>query len=248
MKKKLVISGVISAVVGVVFLMMSLGLLAMPAAASVVTDKGTVSMELTTTVKNYPYPLATVAPSGTYSWNVNLRNTGTLDWDAAQVCVRILNPNSQVVTVTNEWLLGEYLAGKCQVGGQWYTDNYLCRENIEPPVPDGWDMHYRTAGTTTWYDIADEKSGDEVFCPNFQAVPVGQSISFDYYVTVPADRQGTYPMLVNAWVTAAGTKQMVSYKQEGITVGTISGDLTTAFMGVTFLGAAIAALAIGFKP
>ena len=246
-KRLMRIGGIISIVIGVLFLLQFAGIYTwIPAGASALSTTGqTGGISLISTRPVLATPLAQVGPSGTYIWRSTVTNTG-IKWTDGWFCSRVLINGAVPTLVPSPDYEGElYYVGKC---GATALDrdggSIQCRENIEASAPVGWDMKWRIGTTGSLMDASDSTPNDQVFCQSLGVVNPGESRTWEFTTTVPSESKlGTFPVISTAGANVQGVGWIIASKYENLEVGAVTGSLVFGFIGSVLSILGIVALA-----
>lgn len=250
-KRMMRIGGIISIVIGVLFLLQFAGIYTwFPASASALSTTGqTAGISITSTRPVLATPLAQVGPGGTYIWRSTVTNTG-IKWSDGWFCSRILI-NGAVPTLVYSPDYGgvQYYVGKC---GATVLDrdggSIQCRENIESPTPTGWDMKWRLGTSGSLMDATDTNPNDQVFCQSLGEVSPGESRTWEFTTTVPSESKlGTFAVISTAGANVYSTGWIIASKYENLEVGAVTGTMLFGFIGGIMLSIGLLAT-FGIKP
>jgi hypothetical protein len=235
-----VVIGATAAMLGAFFLLSGMGIISfnLPLTYKLaLTPQENIGITITTDVKNYPYPLAAVGKGYTYKWKMDLKNTGTVNWDEGWVTIRVGINGATVVDKTEAGIAGTFKVEKCSAG----TDVAACRVDLSS---SGWNLQESTDGTT-WSSPSGGCQDNVCSISSLGPVNAGQTLTKYFRLTVPSTAsEGNYPLITDGMAYASG-KYAVASKSDSLSVGTISGDLVITVVGLLALLGGIAAIAFG---
>jgi hypothetical protein len=249
MKKPIyVVIGAALTMVGAILLLSQTGIISfnLPMSVKMAVASGqTLGLTLTTDVKSYPYPLATVGKGYTYKWKVELKNTGTATWDGGWVTVRVGINGASVVSVNCQTnpascdvpVAGNFYVERCSSG----TDVEACRVDLSS---SGWNLLQSDDGVN-W--VSPSGGCSKRVCSVASSGPIapGQSMIKYFKLTVPTTAsEGNYPLITNGMASVSGTYAIAS-KSDNLSVGTISGELIVSLIGALMLIGGVAAIVFG---
>lgn len=201
--------GIVVILIGALLLIYSSGITS-AGKLSVITERGKIGIELHTTKV---YELSLVSPGATYAWELEAKNTGTIDWSNSWVTVRVGTDGSIVVDKTEEGIIGSFKVEKCQYG----TDVEQCREDLGI---SGWNLQYhngKCGSQSSWLTPTCNKN---VCSIPFGELKSGSSKSACFKLTIPNDAKGNYPLITNLMAYVSGYYAVAS-KVDSITIGSI---------------------------
>ncbi|MHA1866392.1 MAG: hypothetical protein ACTSWZ_07790 [Candidatus Heimdallarchaeaceae archaeon] len=229
------IIGLILAVVGIVLVLNSFGIINIPTSTLSVAPTGTVGVQVTSNFRLWNF-LSTITAGNTFKWSVTVKNTGSLPWDTGWVKVRLGVNGAQVVDVTcqsnpsscpSDTVIGSFKVEKCQYG----TDVESCREDIV----NTWGFKYSTDGSN-WLSCPDYLQ--KVCSIDVGVVNPGESRTFYFKMTVPSGiTSGNFPLITQAFAWNGAT-YAVAGTYDPLKVGTMQGEISLAMVGaiLTLLG------------
>lgn len=256
-----VVSGAIALVAGIVFVLSYMGYIdiKLPMSTLTITPYGNrLGIGVSVSKVNPPVPLSTVSKGYTYKWKATITNTGTVAWTYGQINVRLgTNGATAVLTTCAQ------NPSSCQdvpnIGGSFYvercsygTDVTACREELST-----WGFKFSQDGTNWLPCPGGTYPGGQSACScsnkvcaiNLGDVGTGTTKTIYFQLTVPstAASPGSYPFIVQG-MAYADAYYAVSGQYDTLTVGTISGNVTLAFIGFLSLLGGLALIAFGIKP
>jgi hypothetical protein len=233
------IVGVLLIVVGIVILLKGFGYLNLSLRKPLVAvPNGYAGMEITTDVKSFSFPLATVAPGATYKWSVTLKNTGTVDWTYPEFFLRIARDYTQKTFSSGVPGYNTAYVDKCDSK----VDDISCREDLIGT----WKFQFSYDGQN-WQD-ASSFIQDRVFKLGFyEGLKAGEAKTFWFKITAPTNIQGNYYVIVTGLAQIGSTLYIVDSKVDTISVGTVIGELVLNFIGALSLIAGLGFALWGFK-
>jgi hypothetical protein len=243
MKKPIYVAiGAAVAIVGAVFLLNEMGIINLNLPLSyklAVAPQGSMGITINTDVKSYPYPLATVARGVTYKWKMDLKNTGTINWEQAWVTIRVGVNGASVVDKTEPGIAGTFKVEQCSAG----TDVIACRVDLSSA---GWNLQESIDGQN-WYSPSGGCADRVCSIGVLTSINAGQTLTRYFRLTVPTTAsEGNYPLITNGMAYASGTYAVAS-KTDNLSVGTMSGDLVITLIGTLALVGGVASIIVGIK-
>ena len=237
--KALLVLGIVLLAVGVYTLLPTIGI-KLPTSVMAVTPTGTYGMEVETKeVQGLPNPFAIqVAAGRTYTWNMTVKNTGTIAWDGFWFTMRLAIPGSTAVDKQESGLIGTSTVEQCSAG----TDTPDCRVDLTQ-----WSLQYARSIDPVTKNLVNPISpscGNKIcaFTMTSSDIPSpGSEKSFYFSLKVPDTAPtGNYLLITNLGVNHATKTIMQKASVETVTVGTLKGEIVIT---LTALVASIVGLA-----
>lgn len=233
------IVGILLIVAGIVILLKGFGYLNLslrkPLAA---VPNGYAGMEITTDVKSFSFPLATVAPGATYKWSVTLKNTGTVDWTSYTFYLRMAKDYTQKTFPNAVPGYNTAYVDKCGS----LVDDASCREDLIGT----WKFMISYDGQN-WVDASNLVSNKVLSVVANYPLKAGTAMTWWFKITAPTNAQGNYYVIATGGALVGSAVYLVDSKVDTISVGTMIGELVLTFIGALSLIAGLGFALWGFK-
>jgi hypothetical protein len=233
------IVGILLIVAGIVILLKGFGYLNLSLRKPLVAvPNGYVGMEITTDVKSFSFPLATVAPGATYKWSVTLKNTGTVDWPEYTFWLRMAKDYTQKTWSSFVSGYNTAYVDKCDS----LVDDASCREDLIGT----WKFQISYDGQT-WVDASNLVSNKVFGVVKYEPLKAGTAMTWWFKITAPTNAQGNYYIIATGATRIGSAAYLVDSKVDTISVGTMIGELVLTFIGALSLIAGLGFALWGFK-
>lgn len=171
--------------------------------------------------------LSTVGKGYSYKWEVDVSNTGTVDWEDAWVITRLGVKDSTVSTCSASGVVGSYYCEKCSQG----QDTDACRIDI-----NSWGFAYSLDGSN-WHNGC--PSGDKwgntchLDLKKLGIIPSpGKTVKVYFKLTPPTSAEdGKYPLITDGRIYVNGVTYSIKGSYDYLTVGNISGGINLQILG-----------------